>query len=221
MVHGPLFDWRKRSLYFKQIYCYEEVWDSPDKDWRKVRKKIDALRIQTIVLWYTDMNHDRIFLRMACRYLQEIHLPVAIVNISSEQDPTGATLEDQGFVQRFENRVLLSIAKKDEYAKEFDRIQDRSDEIRRYEGDKIGYLPVDFYDNYVLSFVSENWKRAVRIVGNCLYHQYSLDLSDEFFEWRIRTLIQSGRLEAEGDLSSMQGYNIRRKIADPNSQNSR
>lgn len=216
LSHGPLHDGRARSVYFKtRIYGHAPDVPIPDNAfgcWHTLSQKIRSDQPDTIVVWTSDAISDMIFLRMACWHLRDFGGDVASVNTSKGRASWyGVGINSpEMLVAQFANRVVLDAVTRADLAQAFEEIVERNDLLRVYRDGNIVSANSDHFDNYVMSFVTRDWERAVRIVGNCLGHSIDENMiSDAFFEWRLQTLLGAGKLEAQGDLSRMNGYQVR------------
>ncbi len=67
-------------------------------------------------------------------------------------------------------------------------------------GKKIAGKEETFYDNEILKNLTGEWQKAWRLVGNTL-HRMKIKTGDVYIEWRIKKLIELGRIEVSGDIS--------------------
>jgi len=67
-------------------------------------------------------------------------------------------------------------------------------------GKKIASKDDTFYDKEVLKNLTPEWQKAWRLVSNTL-HRMPVKTGDIFIEWRIRQLIEQGKIEVTGDVS--------------------
>ncbi|WP_235596127.1 DUF3658 domain-containing protein [Leptospira weilii] len=106
----------------------------------------------------------------------------------------------------------LDFQERSRYSDEYVEIRDRKEMLREFKEGKVVFLSVDHYDSDILLSITKEWQTAVRVVGTCLIRQFDRgekDLTDSFFLWRIRNLIRSGSVEAEGDLNDWCQFRIR------------
>lgn len=67
-------------------------------------------------------------------------------------------------------------------------------------GKKIASKEETFYDKEVLKNLTPEWQKAWRLVSNTL-HRMPVKTGDVFIEWRIRQLIEQGKIEVTGDVN--------------------
>jgi hypothetical protein len=217
LSHGPLHDGYARAVYFKtQIYGHGPDFCIPDdafRDWTVLDEFVRSRAFDAITIWHSFAISDAIFLRMACARLRVFEGRVDSVNTSEGPWHGVGTNNPEQLVAHYQHRVVLSMDDRDALANGFDEIVARKDLLRVFAGDRIVSAKSDHFDAYVLSFAKPQWERAVRIIGNCLGNRknHKMMIGDAFFEWRLRGLIQCGQLEAQGDLSHMRSYQVRRR----------
>lgn len=84
---------------------------------------------------------------------------------------------------------------------EWKKICEENVSVRILEGGKkIVGKEENFYDNEILKNLTTEWQKAWRLVGNTL-HRMKIKTGDVFIEWRIKVLIELGKIEISGDIS--------------------
>jgi len=215
LSHGPLHDGQARAVYFQtQIYGHGADFRIPDdafEDWTALARFVRDHEFGAITIWHSFAISDTIFLRMACARLRGFDCRLDSVNTSEGSWHGVGTSNAKQLAAHYRQRVALSSDDRIGLADAFDEIVGRNDLLRVYNGEDIVSASSGYFDAYVLSFATRDWQPAVRIIGNCLGRREDnrMMIGDAFFEWRLRTLMQAGRLEAQGDLSYMRGYQVR------------
>lgn len=67
-------------------------------------------------------------------------------------------------------------------------------------GKKIVSKNADFYDYEILKNITNEWQKATRVLQNTL-HRMKIKTGDVFIMWRIKTLLDEGKIIAEGDVN--------------------
>jgi hypothetical protein len=67
-------------------------------------------------------------------------------------------------------------------------------------GKKIVGKEESFYDNEILKNITGEWQKAWRVLSNIL-HRMKIKTGDVFIMWRMKYLINEGRIEVTGDVS--------------------
>jgi hypothetical protein len=82
---------------------------------------------------------------------------------------------------------------------EWEKIKNENAAIRTYEGGKkIAHKEVNFYDPQLISFCSQQFQKASKIVRQTL-SKYPISTGDSFLAWRLRALVKEAVLQAQGD----------------------
>ena len=75
-------------------------------------------------------------------------------------------------------------------------------------GKKLIQKDYNYYDDDLLKFVGKDWLKV-----NKLFHQYygkvKETTGDAFLIWRLKQLIEEGKVEMQGDIKSMKEYEVR------------
>jgi len=83
---------------------------------------------------------------------------------------------------------------------EWKRLAEENDIVRMLEGGKkIVGKGEDFYDAEILKNLTGDWQKAWRLLSNTL-HRMKIKTGDVFIEWRIRKLIEEGKIETNGNV---------------------
>ncbi|TAL43992.1 MAG: DUF1835 domain-containing protein [Chitinophagaceae bacterium] len=84
---------------------------------------------------------------------------------------------------------------------EWKKLSEENAMIRILEGGKkIVGKEETFYDNEILKNITADWQKATRVLSNTL-HRMKIKTGDVFLMWRIKHLINEGRIEVMGDIS--------------------
>jgi hypothetical protein len=67
-------------------------------------------------------------------------------------------------------------------------------------GKKIIGKEENFYDNEILKNLTTEWQKATRVLSNTL-HRMKIKTGDVFIMWRMKHLINEGRIEVTGDIT--------------------
>ena len=73
--------------------------------------------------------------------------------------------------------------------------------IRIHEGGKrLTSKSEEHYDNQLISFCSHQYQKASKVVSQALA-RYNVPTGDLYLGWRLRKMVESGRLELQGDVT--------------------
>ena len=68
-------------------------------------------------------------------------------------------------------------------------------------GKKIAGKEENFYDNEILKNLTAEWQKATRVLSNTL-HRMKIKTGDVFIMWRMKHLINEGRIEVTGNIAN-------------------
>lgn len=84
---------------------------------------------------------------------------------------------------------------------EWRKIAEENAIVRMLEGGKkIAGKENSFYDNEILKNLTGDWQKATRVLSNTL-HRMKIKTGDIFIMWRMKELINTGKIEVTGDVS--------------------
>jgi hypothetical protein len=81
-------------------------------------------------------------------------------------------------------------------------------------GKKLRSVPDSFYDELLITIASKEWMRASKVINNFL-NQSKETTGDAYLLWRLKQLINSGTLEARGEVRNMKDFEIKTKVGEP------
>ena len=83
---------------------------------------------------------------------------------------------------------------------EWKKLSDENATVRILEGGKKIVAKEDsFYDNEVLKNITAEWQKATRVLSNTL-HRMKIKTGDVFLMWRMKQLINAGKIETMGNV---------------------
>lgn len=84
---------------------------------------------------------------------------------------------------------------------EWKKIADENSTVRILEGGKkISSKEESFYDSEILKNITGEWQKATRVLSNTL-NRMKIKTGDVFLMWRMKELINIGKIEATGELN--------------------
>ncbi len=84
---------------------------------------------------------------------------------------------------------------------EWEKLVNENAVVRILEGGKkIVGKDETFYDSEILKNITSEWQKATRVLTNTL-HRMKIKTGDVFVMWRMKELIQTGKVEVSGELS--------------------
>ncbi|WP_160031808.1 DUF1835 domain-containing protein [Paenibacillus sp. An7] len=209
-----------------------------------VLKQIPADKVITI--WIGNTAHEQIFLRLMLYILRDVQAEVRVINavdsfhmVESEdaKGKSSAEGEEELPLMAFgqmdtikvvplildERPYLLSDEEKKEYAREWLQLSRREENLRIWRQGEFQFLPIDAYDERIMSVINEvynsidtidendkkgDYIKAGHIAG-ILMKQYPELMDAMFFEYRIRELIGKRRLDFIGAPTALYRFYIK------------
>lgn len=92
---------------------------------------------------------------------------------------------------------------------EWKKIAEENAMVRILEGGKkIAGKEENFYDNEILKNLTTEWQKATRVLTNTL-HRMKIKTGDVFIMWRMKHLINEGRIEVSGDVKGWKEFDVK------------
>lgn len=201
---GPLQDDKTRNEWWLMVYGpWREVAYQPDlyDQWQAIRDNLGGVR--ELVLWSSNSASDYVFERMAASMLGDC---VALFRIAA---PASGKLEGVSFhnpealAGMEKSKRAMGPTEATDWAASFSNRLRQSSGIRVLQQGVIVALPESDLDEYLLERCPLEWTKWYRPIGHAMGERGGQNLmSDVFFSWRMRLLVEAGRIEAQGDLTS-------------------
>jgi hypothetical protein len=85
--------------------------------------------------------------------------------------------------------------------------------VRQLEGaKKLSQHDEDFYDKYIVEFITDDWQKASRVIQQVL-SKSKYTTGDAYLLWRIKEMVATGFLDWQGQLGNMKDFEIKKKSA--------
>jgi hypothetical protein len=94
---------------------------------------------------------------------------------------------------------------------EWEKIGGENKMVRILEGaKKLVQHNEDFYDQYLLEFITPDWQKAHKVINQFL-NKSKHTTGDAYLLWRIKKLIEDNRLDAQGEIKNMKDFEVKLK----------
>lgn len=164
-------------------------------------RAIERARAHAVVLWSGGNVADAVFVAMACEQLSGRPEPLFRVEVS---EAFVAMLSPQSLAQLYAARRRMSTSQRQAQALDFARMRDSCGPLRRLELGRVVGAPIDSYDPLLLAACAPEWRTLGQVVGAAMGQCDSANLlGDRFFQERLDTLIDRGRLAFKGVRGSL------------------
>ncbi|MFD1031553.1 DUF1835 domain-containing protein [Metaplanococcus flavidus] len=219
------FDWLKSSF----IYEDDELAHQEEK-YRQTLIKLKSLKDgEQVTIWTSENAAEQIGLRLACYLTADRKLELSVVKTPEAMDELmrGSAIQievrhsgefNAKQLSHFyeHSRTRLSEATIGTLTQDAERLLASPSLLRSLQDGEILEAEETRDDQFILDCVREQeeenakdgFVKAVRVVGEVLGHSYHI-YSDAWIDYRLRSLIHSGKVLARGDLGSMRSYEVR------------
>lgn len=197
---GPLHDDEGRDAWWLTTYGpYPEAYQPRLYDqWKAIGADLTAE--SEILLWSSHSAGDFVFERMAAFVLRD-RTNIFHVNVPASGKLEGVTFRNADELAAMEiNKRPMTIAERATWAEMFEKQIRPSRGVRVLQGGSLVARPDDALDQHLLEHCPADWTKWYYVVGNAMADCDGANLiSDAFFSWRLRSLVATGRVEAQGD----------------------
>lgn len=98
---------------------------------------------------------------------------------------------------------------------EWNRICQENKGVRLLEGGKkLSLQPYEYYDEELKKFITTDWVKASKLIHQFL-GKAKQTTGDAYLLWRIKQLIASGEIDAQGEIKGMKDFEIKAKAGAP------
>ena len=95
---------------------------------------------------------------------------------------------------------------------EWTKICNENKTVRILEGaKKLSQHDADFFDKYLLGFITPDWQKAHKIILNVL-NKAEQTTGDAYLLWRLKELIAQDKIDAQGELKNMKDFEVKQKV---------
>jgi hypothetical protein len=103
-------------------------------------------------------------------------------------------------------------------ADEWTKICNENKMVRILEGaKKLSQHDENFYDKYLLEFISNDWQKANKVIQQFL-NKSKHTTGDMFMLWRLKELIANNLIDAQGELKKMKDFEVKKKVEEENNK---
>ncbi len=230
---GPLKDIytldgiEERKLWWKNVLNgsdFSEVMNEVD-DNRRVQELKEILendKEETVMIWVAPNKHDVSGYYWLMAQLKEFVTRVFLISLNNLP-----FINDKGNIFYPENlyeippREFLKAKKLarpitgSEFemdSDEWTKICNENKIVRFLEGaKKLSQHDEDFYDKYILEFITPNWQKANKIIQQFLSKSKHTN-SDAYTLWRLKELISKNIVDAQGGITNMKDFEVKKKV---------
>ncbi len=94
---------------------------------------------------------------------------------------------------------------------EWTKICNENKMVRILEGaKKLSQHDEDFYDKYLLEFMTPDWQKANKVIHQVL-SKARQSTGDAYLLWRLKELIAADKIDAQGEIKNMKDFEVKKK----------
>ncbi len=224
---GPIYEidteigLKKRIEYFEKIFkkiSEDEYYEDIEKEFIDTYESIKNIDTDSkIVIWYGENTNNQVGLRYLSSLLKNKGLYEVNISDSYVGNYDGNGYKPRAFGECAPKEIgyLILTMKKIEKEKcnclmnDWEVLRTSKETLRILKENKIIGVDESYYDNDILSNCTFNFKKATRVVGETMGKSDQL-VSDTYIDYRVRKLIEIGKVEYRGRVETMRDFEIRR-----------
>jgi hypothetical protein len=203
---GPLRDDPTRNQWWRNVWGPSPEAFQPNlyDQWQAFKETLDRLEPADLVLWSSDSARDYVFERMAAFILRDYAGDLFKLQVPSSRDLEGVGYFPPDALASMEyRRLALTPKERANLASTFDYDLQNSEGIRELKDGVIAMSSDDALDQFLLEHCPSEWTKWYRVIGQTMADCNGQNLiSDAFFSWRLRSLVEAAQVEAQGDILS-------------------
>ena len=218
-------DWLRSAFTYEDDYLVRQ-----ELTYRQTLGKIKNLKEgDQATIWTSDNAAEQIGLRLFCFLTADKKLELSVVNTAEAMDELMKDSDIQVEIRHSgecNNKQMAHFFKHSRrrlpetavaaLAEDAERLLGVESLLRSWEQGEILEAEETRDDEFIFECVREQEKenvkdgyvKATRVVGEVFGHSYHI-YSDSWIDYRLRSLIHSGKVLARGDLGSMRSYEVR------------
>lgn len=223
---GPinnLKDINSRDSFLKELNCDEDVYLEEDElkdNYKKFYNDISDIQGgDTLYLWYGHCDREICGMLYTIYLLKDKNVNVYSINVSDKiiESSEGKNFTyiagsvGEIFPEKIAEYLLLARKiEKDKYDKLLNRWEKLTQEnllLRSYINGNMESVCEDYFDINILKYTSNEYKKSARTVGDVLGNTQPR-ITDDFIFWRIKKLVESGKISFKGKFGVMREMEI-------------
>lgn len=208
--YGPIVESEKdydiRFKYLSTLHSKTNTLDLlEDKPFQIKNLNLSTDKDQEIYYYFTRSTKEQIYLRFINYYLKDYNLLFVDVNEVFPSFKSTAEISPEQYLNLKDKAIKFSNEKKADLQKQWEDLLKSDSVFRIFDDNTIHDLPEDYYDELILAYIDEDFKKASYVIGDSLSH-INTDLSDLFIYYRITKLIEKKEIIAKEN--SKDYYNL-------------
>jgi hypothetical protein len=215
---GAEMDTSQRRKYWKMIDSEVNFGMDVDLFYEESMVLLDQVIDCEVVIWQGDSGHDILASAWLMTYMQNRTLKWSIIDLSKlspEELNEGlpavnlAMFSPKQIVDLYKYKQRIGEEAQQMYKDLWAIMMQENGAYRIKNGNEILSVNDDYHDEYIFSQIPNEWTKAPNVIGQAIRNS-SHTITDTTAEWRIRHLIQSGKVQYQGELKGMDKYSLKK-----------
>jgi hypothetical protein len=194
------------------------------KEVRELKAKLDEDENEIVWIWAAQNKHDVSGYYWLMSQLKDYQGRIYILYLNNlpfinEKGnlfyPTNLfQIQPKEFVKakRLARQITLSEFEVD--PDEWTKLCNEDKGVRLLEGGKkLVQKDYDYYDNELLKFITNAWQKVNKVFTQ-FFNKSKDTTGDAYLLWRLKVMIEEGRLEMQGDMKNMKDFEVKVKSAE-------
>ena len=124
-------------------------------------------------------------------------------------------IQPKEFIKAKKLARLITLSEFEVDPDEWTKLANEDKGVRLLEGGKkLIQKDYSYYDNELLKFITPNWQKVNKMF-NQFFSKAKETTGDAYLLWRLKTMIEEGRIEMQGDMKNMKDFEVKIKSDEP------
>jgi len=201
---------------FKEVFI-DDYFEDFEKEFMDTYEMVKTItQDKRIVIWHGENTANQVGIRYLIALLRNRELYEVNVSESYISDYNSNIYKPRCLAECVPEEIhhlILTINKLEQercnyLMNDWDVLRTSKEYLRILKDNKIVGVDESFYDHDILSNCTFNFKKAASVIGKTMGESVQL-VGDTFIDYRVRKLIESGKVEYQGRLETMRDFEIR------------
>jgi len=223
---GPIYEMDtkkgidRRIEWFKNIFkeiSEDDCFNYIEEDFIDTYQSINNIHEHSkIIIWYGENTGDQVGIRYLVDLLRNREVYEVNVSESDIGEYRGREYKPRAFGECCPEEINHLILKLKEiekekcncFVEEWNILKKTKENLRIFKCNKILGVDESYYDEAILSNCTFNFRKAARVIGATMGKLDQL-VGDTYIDYRVRELVNSGKIEFRGSLETMRDFEVR------------
>lgn len=223
---GPIFEinsetgMKNRFEWLKNIYADVEGGEylsHLEKTFFKELSSINSIiKNSKVILWHGENACDQAGIRYLTYLLRDKELFEVNVSVLSLCTADGINYQARSLGECSPDRIcgllseikIMNLERVQQLCEDFENLRASKANLRIFKDHKIIDVDESYYDDALLYNCSFAFQKTARVIGAAMGSVDQI-ISDTYLEYRVKKLIENGKLDYRGELLSMRDYEIK------------